>query len=576
MPFDALTLSVLTAELSKNLENGKISKITQPEKDEISLQIYNGQNYKLVISASSSLPRMHLSNDAKDNPLVAPSFCMLLRKHLTGGQIVKVWQQPFERAVVLDVFASDELSDKTLKHLICELTGKSANVFLTDENYKILGALKTNPLNSLTDRPTLAGMTYRFLTQDKIAPDDAEALYALLENNQPNDAKEFLKDKIKGLSTVTLEEIVKNETDPRLVADAFTCFLKKLETPSAFLVLSKDGSPLDALPADYSTITANKVPYPSLNEAFGAYFSGKDSVKRQGEKTRQISQIVKNTIARLEKKIALQKETLIEAKESEANRICGELIISNLYKIKKGDKLLTTENFYEIGQPEIKIPLDELLTPQQNAQKYFKKYAKQKKTAQHTEVLLAENEQQLNYLRSISLSLSSPLESADIAEITDELNALKLVKKAVKKSGAKTQKSGSKKPQKIKAPVSKPLTYSINGYCVLAGKNNVQNDRLTFTTAKGSDIWLHTKNIHSAHVIIVNPSGSEIPSDVLTTAAEITAYYSEAKNSSKVEVDYTVKKNVKKPNGSPLGFVTYTQFKTCAVNPDAHADLLKK
>jgi len=605
MPFDALTLSVLTSELSTTLEKGRITKIMQPEKDEITLLIYSGQNHKLVVSASSSLPRMHLTSDNKENPLTAPSFCMLLRKHLTNGQIVKVWQQPFERVIILDIISSDELSDKTLKRLICELTGKSANVFLTDGNYKILGSLKSSPLSSLTDRPTLAGQTYQFLKQDKIEPGDTAAILSLLQTAKPQNPKEFLKDKIKGVSPVTLEEIINNQTDQHKIANSFSSFLKKLENYTVFaseerarqssypcLVLSADGSPVDALPMYFQTITLPKQPYTTLNETFDIYFSQKDSTKRHGEKTRQISQTIKSAQARIEKKVALQKQDLLNAQESETNRIYGDLIISNLYKLKKGDSFLVAENFYEPAQSTVKIPIDEALTAQQNAQRYYKKYAKQKKTIEHTQILLAENEKQLSYIKSIALSLSAPLDSADIAEILLELDALRLTRKQVSNSQSKSHSSkpnspmslrfarsaGAQRgnPAKIKLPASKPLTYQVQNYTILVGKNNAQNDRLTFSTAKADDLWLHTKAIHSAHTIILNPSGSEITDEVLTIAAEITAHYSEAKNSTKVPVDYALRKHVKKPSGSPLGFVTYTNHKTILVNPNSHSSGLKE
>ena len=256
----------------------------------------------------------------------------------------------------------------------------------------------------------------------------------------------------------------------------------------------------------------------------------------------------------------MQTQTLVDAVDNEQNRIFGELILSNIYLIKKGDKVLDTINYYDNTQVQIK--LDELMTPQQNAQKYFKKYAKQKKTVEYTKQLLEENKQQLVYLKSIANSLKSPLDPNDIEDITIELQNAKLIKKP--------QTKGKQKP---KASKSKPLTYKVDGWTILVGKNNLQNDKLTFEVAKGNDLWLHVQDLTSSHTIVLNPT---IPNNVIQTAAEITAFYSEVSTSSKISVFYTPKKNVKKPNKSPLGFVNILAFSTCIVDPKEHEEYLCK
>ena len=563
MPFDALNLSVITSELKTALVGGKINKITQPEKDEVCINIFNKCGYKLLVSANSSLPRIHLTEQNKPNPANAPAFCMVLRKHLTGGTVVDVYQQPFERVVVLEILSSNELGDSETKYLICEVVGKSSNVFLTNGNYKILDCLKRVPLNSLADRPTMIGQTFEFLTQDKVRPDDYNKIEEILDSEFDCDAKEILKNKLLGVAYQTLAEIVGDATRAKEVADNFENFFERLKTPSPCLVTNNEGKPCDVTAVEYKTQPGTKQAFKTLNEAYDVYFETKDKFQRHNEKTKALSSVVKSAIHRIEKKVALQTQTLVDAIDNEQNRIFGELILSNIYLIKKGDKILDTINYYDNTQ--VKIPLDELMTPQQNAQKYFKKYAKQKKTVEYTKQLLEENKQQLVYLKSIANSLKSPLDPNDIEDITVELQNARLIKKP--------QTKGKQKP---KASKSKPLTYKVDGWTIYVGKNNLQNDKLTFEVAKGNELWLHVQDLTSSHTIVLNPENKTIPNNVIQTAAEITAFYSEVSSSSKVSVFYTPKKNVKKPNKSPLGFVNILAFSTCIVDPKEHEEYLCK
>ncbi|MBE5748539.1 MAG: fibronectin/fibrinogen-binding protein [Clostridiales bacterium] len=563
MPFDALNLSVITAELKDALVGGKINKITQPEKDEICINVFNKRGCKLLVSASSSLPRIHLTEQNKPNPANAPAFCMVLRKHLTGGTIVNVTQQPFERVVVIEILSSNELGDSETKYLICEVVGKSSNVFLTNGNYKILDCLKRVPLNSLADRPTMIGQTFEFLSQDKVRPDDYAKIEEILQSEFDCDAKEILKNKLLGVAYQTLNEIVGDATRAKDVSNNFKLFFERLQNPSPCLVTNAEGKPCDVTAVEYITQPGEKQPFETLNEAYDVYFETKDKFQRHNEKTKSLSSVVKSAIHRIEKKTALQTQALLDARDNEQNRIFGELILSNIYLIKKGDKHLETTNYYDNTQ--VKITLDELMTPQQNAQKYFKKYAKQKKTVEYTKQLLEENKQQLVYLKSILNSLRSPLDPNDIEDITTELQNARLIKKP--------QVKGKQKPKVSK---SKPLVYKVDGWTIYVGKNNIQNDKVTFEIAKGNDLWLHTQDITSSHTIIVNPENKTIPDKVIQTAAEITAHFSEASESSKISVFYTPKKNVKKPNKSPLGFVNILAYQTCIVDPNEHTEFLCK
>lgn len=562
MPFDAINLSVLTEELKQKLIGGKINKISQPEKDEVVLNVFNKKNYKLSVSASGSLPKIHLTEQNKPNPAVAPSFCMVLRKHILNGEITNVFQQPFERVVVLEILSGNELGDSEHKKLICEVVGKSANIFLTKGDYTIIDCLKRIPLSSLADRPTVPGQKFEFLTQDKIFPDDFEKIKAVLDVNQNADPNEILKNKLLGVAYPTLVEMTAKGISAEEVTNNIKDFLIKLKNPCPQLITDENGKPKDVTAIPYVYLSGQKKNFDSLNEAYDSYYGEKDAFQRKNERTKSLATVVKHALNRIEKKTALQLDTLLEAKNNEQNKIFGEIILSNLYKMKKGDESLTAINYYD--NSEVTIKLDPLLTPQQNSQKYFKKYAKQKKTVEYTKQLLEENKKQIEYLKSIMQSLNSPLDVHDIEDITVELQNAKLIKKP--------QLKGKQKP---KPSQSKPMQYEIDDWTVLVGKNNTQNDKLTFGTAKPNDIWVHTQNFTSCHTIILNPENKQVPDKVIEQAAEITAFFSEAANSSKVSVFYTEKKNVKKPPKSPLGFVNILSFKTCVVDPHEHADKRK-
>ena len=559
MPFDSITLGVLVKELNTKLKNSKITKIAQPEKDEIVLHIFCGQNLKLLISANAALPRIHLTNSVKENPLTAPAFCMLLRKHLTNGTIIDIRQQPFERVIIFDIFAGNEMGDKETKHLIAEIIGKAANLFLTDEEYRILGTFRQMPLSTLNSRPSLPGQVYEFLSQERIRPDNYSEIQSVLNNANPHDPVSFLQDKIFGLSWSTLHEIIQSEVNSIKICEQFAVFYDSLNTPCPFIVFDDYQKPIDVLPIDFKTITNFKKPYNSLNEAFDDYFQQKDTVQRHGEKTRQYTTIIKNAIARVTKKIALQKETLLEAENNEQNKIYGEIILANIHRLKKGDKELVAQNFYDENSSEVVIPLNELFNPQQNAAKYFKKFSKEKKTIEYTTKLLQENQIQLDYLLSIKQSLSNPLSNSDMEEIATELDLLKLTKK---------EKTTKKQKQVV---TIKPMRFEIDGFTVFVGKNNIQNDKLV-SSASANDVWMHTKDLHSAHLIILSNT-KDIPEKVLLACAQITAYFSEGKDSTKIAVDYTLKKYIKKPGGSPPGFVNYTNQQTIIVDPHPHQDL---
>ena len=566
MAYDALTLSVLCDELKSTLIGGKITKIYQPERDEIILFIFNKQTYKLLISSNAGVNRIHITEMPTDNPKTAPSFCMLLRKHLMNATVKDVSQMPYERVLEFDLQVNDELGYKKKMKLIFELTGKTSNIILTDGDYVILDTIKHLPQDLDSKRIIMNGAKYAFFPpQVKILPFDLPRVREFLSScNTP--LRKTLPEVLLGVSVSTVNEILYkiDENDHSiinhsLVVDRLAQYKANLSDKRPNVVL-RDGNPIDANPFDYQSVSGEKIFFDTLNRAHDYYYYLLDKTQRAASKAKSISTVVKNAISRTEKKLAIQRQSVLEAENREQFRHYGDLILSNIWQIKQGCESLTCYD-YETEQ-DVTISLDKQLTPQQNAQFYYKKYRKLKSSAEHNAKLIEENTKLLDYLTTIKASLKYCVEAEDLQQIRDELVELGLIR----------EKQQPKK--KVDAPL-KPLRYDVNGYTVYVGKNNAQNNFVTFKLAKADDLWLHTQKIHSSHVLIVNDKSTAIPDSVIVAAAEICAYYSQANAGSKIPVDYTSKSNVKKPNKAPLGFVVYDTYNTILVNPDRHVTLLR-
>ncbi len=558
MAYDALSLSVLVKEFKDTLTGGKITKIYQPEKDEIVLFVFNKQTYKLLISANAGVNRAHITNASFDNPKTAPTFCMLLRKHITNAQITDINQMPFERVIEFSLSVSDELGYKKDMRLIFELTGKTSNIILTNGDYTVLDSIKHLPQDLDSKRIIMAGAKYNFfLPQEKIPPFDYSRIQLFLANCSAP-LRKTLPETLLGVSQSTVNEIMwgLDENDHTALNNAqiierLKNYEKNILSPRPNVVL-KNGAPIDVNPFDYNSVKGDKVFYESLNEAHDNYYYLLDKAQRFLSKAKSVSTIVKNAVSRTEKKLAIQRQSILEAQARETYKQYGDLILSNLWQAK-GDKL-TCCNYYD-GK-DVTIDLDKSLTPQQNAQAYYKKYRKLKSSAEHNGKLVEENQKLLDYLLTIKDSLRYCNENDDLELIKEELTSLGLIKE-------KQQK------KKTETPV-KPLKYVIDGYTVFVGKNNAQNNYVTFKMSKPEDIWLHTQKIHSSHVLIINGKKEEVPFEVIEKAAEICAYYSQASDGTKIPVDYTAKINVKKPPKSPLGYVIYNTYQTVLVNPNRH------
>lgn len=562
MAFDALSLSVLVKELREKILGAKINKIFQPEKDELHFLLFNNGNFRLVMSANASVNRFCVTAYPAENPLTAPSFCMLLRKHIGGGTICDVKQQPFERVVELTVENKNELGYRQLKRLVFEVTGKSANIILTDENYTITDSLK-RPDAELTSKKLLVkGAKYRFFEKTKLYPDEF-SLIDCAARDFNGELFDFYASSVAGLSPRTIRELcalARNEK--KNASSVLKRYLDNLASKKPQIIFDK-GKPCDVIPFDYVSYDGERLCFDTLNEAHDSFYHQKDKALRFAEKSKSVSTIVKNALNRTEKKLGIQRQALLEAREGEKYRIFGDLILSNLHRIGKTDDKLIAQNFYEENCPETEIPLNRALSPQQNAQQYYKKYNKLKKSLVYNEKLVGENSEFIEYLKTLSFALSVADES-ELPEIEEEMRRAGLLKAA--KNNVKN------KSKEIK---STPRLYEIEGFSVYVGKNNTQNEQVTFRIAKAKDIWMHTQTVHSGHVAII-AENRDVPPSVLLKAAEITAFFSQARNGTKIAVDYTTRENVKKPSGAKTGFVTYVNFSTLLVNPDEHAELLKQ
>lgn len=565
MAMDALTLELLCNEI-RCLCQGKITRVTQPERDEIVLSVFaSGKTHNLLISTNAGLNRIHLTRHPYQNPKTAFGFCMLLRKHLTNAVICSITQMPYERVLDFLLNTKNELGYESKMHLICEFTAKTANVILTDEKYLILDCIKHLPQDIESDRVILNGACYRFFKpQSKVLPFDYDAVRELLRTQTP--FSELLRDNLLGVSKRTVAEIlwgiedsVHNSVTINQVVDSLKSYREKMSNLKP-CILFNNGEIVEVLPFPYDSAKGELLYFDTLCSAHDEFYFRMDKQQRFKNKSKSAHTIIKNAVNRTQKKIAIQMQSLLDAQSYEVFRKYCSLILANQKSIKKGATSCEVTDFFTEECEPIVIPLDKELTASENAQKYIKKYQKLRNSITHNTTLLQENKKTLTYLQSIQTNLSFCTDNSDLEQIYDELSALGLLKEHVQ---------GVKKDEKPKL-----LKYVIEGKDVYVGKNNVQNDYITFKLGKPSDLWLHAQGVHSSHCLISNPQNEKISDSVIVTVSEICAYYSNATESGKVEIAYTEKRNVKKPSKSPLGFVNYTSYTTVWVKPNSHSELL--
>lgn len=564
MPQDAFHIRRSAAELNALLKGGKINRISQADKDEVTFIIYTGKStVKLVLSTNASNARVCLAREEKEPAPVAPNFCMLLRKHLLGAEILSVSQHEFERIVEIKMHCTTDFSECE-RVLVCELMGKYSNLILV-ENGIIAGALKTTALEAGARRVLLSGAKYAYPEpQDKLSPFDSEGLRLRTESflssheEGGGDAEEYAKflfENVAGLALPTAREMLRKYGHDKPVWEFVGEFCKSC--PSAPCLLVQDGKPTDF----FAFPVANGIPMSSLNEAEDEYYYFKETKRAFEDKKRKLESAVRALKKKQQKKLQDTLERLKECETMETLRIKGELLTANLYRLEKGMKEAELENWYDPGGGSMKIALDNRLSPSQNAQKYFKAYAKQKRTREALTPRKGQEEEELEYTESVAASLSLAETQTDLKEIETELIGLGLVKPQKERVGGKKKETA--------APFRE---YEYAGFKILSGRNNLQNDRL-LKSCSPSDVWLHAQKYHSTHVVILK-EGRQVSDEVLLFAAELCAYYSDGRAGGKVPVDYCERKFVKKPSRAKAGFVTYTDYKTLLVEPDAHAENL--
>ena len=579
MSFDGIVTNALVKEFKETITGGRIDKIYQQEKDEILIHIRNlGNNYKLLLSASSNNPRAYLTDYSKQNPNTPPMFCMFLRKQLQGGIILDINQHELDRIITIDVKSLDEIGDISTKQLIIEIMGKHSNIILIDKSSEIiLDSIKRVPESISRVRQVLPGLKYQYPpSNDKLNPlhiDFDTFLNKLDKNNKNVQVFKFLYKSFIGLSPLISKEICyRAHIDERLTINALTKLdVKNLYSSFNSLmndVLEKNFNPHfikndktnEILAFHALNLSQYECMYKISNQSISAildnYYHKKDTIDRIKQKSLSIRRTIQTKLERDLNKLAKQKQELLDSKKREKYKIYGDLISANIYKIDRGIDSIDLENFYTENLDLINIPLDPKLSPSQNAQKYYKKYTKLKNASKLLEKEIPKTEDEIEYLENILVSIENCTEIEELDEIKEELiNEGYLKGKNRKKKKNKKQNS------------SKPYHFiSSDGFHIYVGKNNKQNDYLTLRFANKEDIWLHTKDIPGSHVII-RKENMEVPQNTLYEAAILSAFYSKSKNSENVAVDYTEKKHVKKPNGAKPGMVIYEQNSTIYVTP---------
>lgn len=565
MPSDALTISYITKELNEILSGGKITKINQPEKDEVIIYVYTKNGTKrLVISANANLPRCHITNRDKQNPITAPSFCMLLRKHLLGGTIDTVINPNNDRIVCLNIISKNEMKDEISLKLFIELISKQSNLILTDDKLKIYGALKKNSLDDeSSSRVIMTGITYTLPENKKTNYKDIDSITKLLTIiNKPYTSKELL-DHISGYSYQTASYITNNDTisgENELVERIEA--LNKLDLYGKYqpCIGYSNGKLCDYFVTEYTNLPLNFRHFPTINEAIEFYYTEKDNSIRIKEHGKRLNDIIKHNISRTEKKLVAQRNQLKDSEDLEQDRLYGELITSNIYLLSGKETEITVDNYYSDPPEKIRIKLDPSLSPAKNAQNYYKKYNKKKRTIEFVSEQIIESESHLNMLKNIQSMLNGVSDISELELINQDLIACGIIPKP----------KNNKKKTEIKA---KPREYQYNGYTIFVGRSSTENEYVTHKLGKGNDIWMHVKKAFGSHVLIKTNNNTEIPDDVYVIAAEIAAFYSEEKNSDKVEVDYTEVKNVKKPQSGKLGLVVYNTNYSIICKPNEHKEL---
>lgn len=576
MAFDGFAVRCLAHELSVRLSGGRVDKIYMPDNEAVVMAVRSlGKNHKVFFSCNPSLPRIHLTDHARENPAVPPSFCMLLRKHLSGGRILSVTQPGMERVIEFSIESRNELGDMVAKRLILELMGRHSNLILVHQDGKIADCVRHVDASVSSVRLVLPCLPYEPPPpQDKLSPLTVHK--ELLEQTLfscPNEKKmdKFILERFAGLSPAVAREMVYrgsgltdvvymelSRTQILAISEQMHLCFKKAEECQFEPVIIYDHN---NKPVDFSAVPLTQYPgqarVSSLAETLDQFYMDREIHGRMAQRSSDLLKSVNNLLDRSRRKAALQQQSIEDAVKMDKYKLYGDLITANIYQIQKGDKRLLADNFYEESMEKVEIPLKAELTPSENAQVYYSRYNKLKNTAVAAKEQLEHSQEDIAYLESVQTTI----------ENCDSIQALSEIKAELAAEGFIRLKPQKGKPQKPSA-VSSPARFkSDDGFEILVGKNNKQNDYLTLKLARGHDIWFHTKTIPGSHTVILTER-RPVPERTLEQAAMLAAYHSKARGSQNIAVDYTEIKNVKKPSGAKPGMVIYVDYQTAYVTPD--------
>ncbi|MDR2655045.1 MAG: NFACT family protein [Oscillospiraceae bacterium] len=579
MAFDGLTLSLVKKEIENAALGGRIDKIYIPSKDEIIIAIRaKGAAQKILLSASPACARIHLTGESVENPRQPPMFCMLLRKRLGGGKLIALRQHSCDRIIFLDFECKDEFGDRVTNTICIEVMGRHSNVILLNGGGFVVDSIKRVGLETSSVRQILPGIKYELPPlQDKLVLFDAspEEIVKKIRNGKDCELSRAIQNAAMGFSPVlareaahfaargvhTLTSAMEDENWERL-----RFVLGKIKSaaeggniaPTA--VIAPDG-----LPAEFSFLDIHQYPleyktrrFESMGQLLDFFYSEKSRVERVRARSQDLLKLLANASARIERRLAAQREELLQSGRREELKIKGDILSANLYKLEKGQNLAVLENFYDPELAPTEIKLEESLNPAQNAQKYYREYRKADAAEKKLKVLIEEGEAELAYVDSVFDALVRSAGESELSEIRDELAEQGYIKRPPGGKGAL--------PRRL--PPRKYL--SADGFVILAGRNNISNDALSMKFAAKSDIWMHAQGIHGSHVIILTEGRQleDIPPRTLEQAGALAAWHSKGRASSQVPVDYTQVKNLRKPRGAKPGKVIYDRFKTIFVRPD--------
>ncbi|MCI8567092.1 MAG: fibronectin/fibrinogen-binding protein [Lachnospiraceae bacterium] len=584
MALDGIVVANLRKEIEDRVLSGRISKIAQPEADELLLTIKSQKGqYRLSLCASASLPYAYFIDENKPNPPAAPGFCMLLRKHIGGGRITEVSQPGLERILCLTIEHLDELGDVRHKKLILEIMGKHSNLIFCDENERIIDSIKHIPATVSSLREVLPGRPY-FIpnTMDKNDPLSlTEETFMSGTASRPLPCAKALYTTLTGLSPLMAEEICHRASiDSSLPANGLSdaeqrhlygTLRRMMEEvrEGRFVpnVVSRSGIPEEFAALSLTHLAGNSdytaVSYESISEVLQVFYAARSAVSRIRQKSVDLRKVVSTALERNIKKYDLQQKQLKDTEKREKFRVYGELIHTYGYSLSEGARELIAANYYD-GEKEIRIPLDPTLSAAQNAARYFDKYNKQKRTCEALTTLILETKAEIEHLESIAAALDIARSESDLGQIKEELQQFGFIKKR----GNIRRGPGGKGQKKEKRAASKPFHYlSSDGFHIYVGKNNYQNEEITFQLADGGDWWFHAKGIPGSHVI-VKTGGQELPDRTFEEAGRLAAFYSRGRDSEKVEIDYVKRKEVKKAAGGKPGFVIYHTNYSLMAPPD--------